>query len=193
MKTKSLFIAAVVVFISAVAFAGKDEPRKTGLAVVPVKGSEIFKVIYKGESFGKVKLNIYNATGTMILSQTMNGVDGFICPVNFTGLTSGEYTIELIDATGKKVEKVVYAPQQNIKRVNVSRIANEENKYILSIANSGSEFINLKIYDSNENLIHEESKTIDGNFAQVYKLTDKSSSHTFQVTDNAGNTKTIKF
>ena len=52
MKTKSLFFTALVL-MSAVAFgAGKDEPRSTGLAVIPVKGTETFKVIYRGQTTG---------------------------------------------------------------------------------------------------------------------------------------------
>jgi hypothetical protein len=112
MKTKSLFIAALVVFSSAVAFAGKDEPRKTGLAIVPVK-NEVFKVIFKSESTGRIKLNIYNENGTVVFTDTVYGVDGFIRPLNFSGMRSGNYTIELVDASGKKAEKVSYQPKAN--------------------------------------------------------------------------------
>jgi hypothetical protein len=112
MKTKSLFFAALAVFSSAVAFAGKDEPRKTGLAVVSVK-SEIFKVIFKSEVTGKIKLNVLNENGMIVFSDTVFGVDGFIRPLNFSGMRSGNYTIELIDASGKKVEKVSYQPSAN--------------------------------------------------------------------------------
>jgi len=193
MKTKSLFLAALVVFSSAVAFAGKEEPRKTGLAIVPVKGSEIFKVIYKGESVGKVKLNIYNAKGQLLLSQNFNGVDGFILPVNFAGLASGDYSIELIDAAGKKVEKVSYHTKQNIKHVHVSRMANEDNKFLVSVANSGKEMITLKIYDGANNLLHTENREIAGDFAQVYKLGVSSENYTFEVIDEAGNIRSVKF
>jgi len=194
MKTKSLFLAALVVLSSAVAFAGRnEEPRRTGFAIVPVKGSEIFKVVYKGETAGKVKLNIYNGDGLLILSQTFTGVDGFILPVNFAGLTSGDYSIELVDASGKKVEKVSYQTKRNIRHIHVSRIQNEENKFLLSVANNGTESITLKIYDSANNLLHTENKTIRGDFAQVYKLAKASEHYTFEVTDNDGNTKAIRF
>lgn len=191
MKTKSLLFAALVL-MSSVAVAGMDEPRKTGLAVVPVKGTQVFKVIYKGETAGRVKLNIYNSKNELILNEIINGVDGFICPVNFKGLAEGEYTIEIVDASGKKVEKVSIAPTRSIKHIHVSKLLNEDAKYLLSIANAGANKINVKIFDAQQNLIHTESKVIDGDFAQVYKLA-KSSSYTFQVTDNDGNTKSITF
>jgi hypothetical protein len=193
MKTKSLFLAALVVLSSAVAFAGKEEPRTTGLAVVPVKGSEIYKVIYRGESVGKVKLNIYNAGGILLLTQTFNSVDGFILPVNFSGLTAGDYTIELVDASGKKVEKVSFAAESNIKHVHVTRLSGGQNKFLVSIANGGKERVNLRIYDSAGNLLHTENKLISGDFAQVYNLTKVSEHYTFEVTDAGGNTRSIKF
>lgn len=193
MKIKSLFLAALVVFSSAVAFAGKDEPTKTGFAVVRVKGSEIFKVIYKGVNVGKVKLSIYNGKGLQLLTQIMNGVDGFIVPVNFAGLDSGDYSIEIVDATGKRIEKVVYQPAKSINHIHISKLPNEDSKFLVAIASTGSDLISLKIFDTNSNLLHSESTTIAGDFARVYKLNTTSSGYTFEVTDKAGNTKTIKF
>jgi hypothetical protein len=108
MKTKMTLMTALIVTSSLVSFAGKDEPRKTGVAVIPVKSSPIFKVIYKGESTGTVKLSIYNAKGALVFKETINGIDGFLCPLNFSGLDSGDYVIELVDSTGKKAEKVTY-------------------------------------------------------------------------------------
>jgi hypothetical protein len=196
MKFKALFVAALVVISSVVSAAGKDEPRKTGLAIIPVKGTEVFKVIYKGENTGKVKINIYNANGEIIFSETISSTDGFICPVNFKGLTSGEYTIELVDATGKRVEKVSYQPVQpkkNLQHVHVSRISSEEGKFLLAISSIGAEKINVNIYDANNNLVHTENKDITGNFAQVYKIENASGAYTFEISDKAGNTKTVKF
>src|SRR6478609_6234017 len=126
MKTRSLFIAALVVFSAAVSAIGKEEPSKAGLAVVPVKGKEVFKVIYKGENAGKVKLNIYNSTGEVVFTETLASVEGFIRPLNFSGLQSGDYTVELIDASGKRVEKISYAPKVSSFDKNVRVIKMED-------------------------------------------------------------------
>jgi hypothetical protein len=193
MKFKILFLATLFVGSAAVALAGKDDPRKTGLAVFPIKGSESFKVVYRGESIGKVKLNIFNSAGSLVLTQSIRGVDGFILPLNFSGLSSGEYTLEIIDGATKKVEKIIYQPTKTIKHIHVSKIAGADAKYLVSIANSGNEVIGLKIFDADEKLIYSEDTTIDGNFAQVYKLDGTSSSYTFEVTDKSGTTKTIRF
>lgn len=193
MKTRSLFIAALVVFSAAVSAIGKEEPSKAGLAVVPVKGKEVFKVIYKGENAGRVKLNIYNSTGEVVFSETLNSVDGFIRPLNFNGLQSGDYTIELIDATGKRVEKISYLPKVSTFDKNVRVIKMEENKFIVSVANTGSEVLNVRIYDASNNLVHNESKEISGNFAQVYSIKNVTPGYTFEIADKAGNTKIVKY
>ncbi len=192
MKLKTLFLAALLVVSSAVSFAGKDEPRRTGLAIVPVKGSEIFKVVYKGENAGKVKLTIYNNTGVTVYSETIVGLDGFIYPINFKGLTSGEYTIEIQDAAGKKVEKVVYQPVKKSNNFHVSRLS-EEGKFLVTVANKESNVINITILDRENNVIHTESKSINGDFAQVYKIATRTGGCTFEFSDKSGNSQRLFF
>jgi hypothetical protein len=194
MKTKSLLFTALVMISAVVSAVGKDEPRRTGMAVVPVKGSGIYKVIYKGETAGKVRLNIYNASAQLILTETFNGVDGFICPLNFAGLQAGDYTIEIVDGTGKKIEKISYLAKKNAKFIHVSKISNEAGKFLLSVVNgAANEEISVKIYDDKNNLIHTESKELKGDFAQVYKVGNLSTSYTFEISDKSGNVKTYNF
>jgi hypothetical protein len=191
MKIKSLFIAALVVLNSAVVFAGKEEPVNIGMAIVSVKGSDVFKVIYKGTTSGKVKLNVYNAQGVVVFSDTQYGVQGFIRPLNFSGLSSGEYTIELTDLNGKRTEKVIYSPSTALKQLHVSKI-DAEGKFLMALINEGKQDIVVTIYDSNNDVIYSKKESIDGDFAQVYKLVKPLASYTFQVTDKSGNVKTIQ-
>jgi hypothetical protein len=195
MKTKSLFFAAFVLVSSLAVAAGKDEPRNIGMAIIPVKGSETFKVVYKGESAGKVRLNIYNSASRIILTETFNSTQGFIIPVNFSGLEAGEYTIELIDTAGKKVEKITFGTKKASKRIaHVSNIDKQNGKFLLSVVNpSAGEQINVKIYDAENNLIHSESKIANGDFATVYKLNPGATSLTFEVSDSTGQIKTVRF
>jgi WD40 repeat protein len=189
MKTKSLFVALLM--ISAVAFAGSNEPVRTGMAVVPVKGSEVYKVIYKGETHGKVKLSVLSSDGKVILAQTFNS-DGFIRPLNFAGLQPGEYTITITDAAGIKSEKVVYAAKKKGSNVHISKLKNEDGKYLLSVANAESGPIQVKIFDAKNNVVFTETKLVNGDFAQVYKI-EASGSYTFEVSDIKGNVKTAQF
>ncbi len=194
MKSKSLFIAALVVFCAVISALGKEEPTKVGLAVINIKGTEIFKVIYKGESAGKVKLRVISNDGKTILTETLNSDSGFILPLNFKGIQYGEYTVELVDADGKRVEKVNHVKKTTaIKNIHIARVANEKSKYILAVSSVGAEMITVDIYDAQNNLVHTETKDITGNFAQIYSLKNIPSGCSFVVTDKTGNSHTVKF
>ncbi|MEO8473398.1 MAG: hypothetical protein ABI477_14460 [Chryseolinea sp.] len=190
---KSLYVAALMVMAAAVSVNAKDEPGAQGMAVVAVKGSDVFKVIYKGETASKVKLNVYDASSQIVFSETMSSVSGFIRPLNFKGLQFGEYTIELTDASGTKTEKVSFMPTKSSANIHVSRIKSTEDKFLLSVANSSNETITVKIFDSSNNLIHVDSRETTGDFAQLYSLKDIKGAVSFEISDNAGNYRTAQF
>jgi hypothetical protein len=192
MNTKSLYIAALIVMAGAVTAVGKDEPRNAGLAVVPVKGSEVFKVIYKGESSARVKLNVYNSSSQVIFSETVNSNGGFIRPLNFSGLTFGEYTIELTDASGKKSEKVSYQPAKPESQVHISKLT-EAGKYLLSVAHNENEIVTVRIFDEANNLLFSDTRSDAGDFAKLYSLKNVVGTVTFEVSDNSGRIKTATF
>lgn len=195
MKTKSLFLAALVMISAVVSAVGKDEPRTAGLAVVPVKGSQVFKVIYKAESVSKIKMNIYNAYSQLIFTETFNGIDGFIRPVNFSGMEAGEYTVELISSAGKKVEKINYQPAKtgkSAKNIHISNLAKDGNKYLVSVTDASDEIITVKIYDNANNLIHNEKREVKEAFAQVYVIKN-ANNVTIEISDEAGTIKSSRF
>ena len=126
--------------------------------------------------------------------ETFNSTQGFIVPVNFAGLEAGEYTIELIDAAGKKVEKVTYGVKEVSKKIaHISNIDKANGKFPLSVVNTTAGEVSVKIYDAQNNLIHSETKVVTGDFAKVYKLNPAATSLTFEVSDNTGKIKTARF
>ena len=78
------------------------------------------------------------------------------------------------------------------KVVHVSRIAGEEEKYVVSLANAGNETITINIYDNFDRLVHNETKKINGEFAQIYTVKNKKVS-SIEVVDEAGNRKVSRF
>lgn len=190
MKTKSLYVAALMTLAAAVTAVGKDEPA-LGLAVVPVKGSEVFRVIYKSENPSKVKLSVYNAASEVVFTENMGSVGGFIRPLNFSGLAFGEYTIELTDASGKKTEKVSYGPAKVATNVHVAKLA-QADKFLLSVTNNGKETITVKIFDNANNLVHSSSKVVTGEYAQLFSTKDIQGV-TFEISNSAGTLKTLRF
>ncbi len=193
MKIKVMYIAAFMVIAASVTAVAKGEPSNAGMAVVPVKGSEVFKVIYRGESASRVKLNVYNSTSDIVFTETFNNLDGFIRPLNFSGLKFGEYTIEVTDAQGTRVEKISHQPVITERTVHVSKLVKEEGSFLLSVAKNSGDAITVKIFDRASNLLYTGSRSDLGDFAQVFKLKDVPGAVTFEVSDNSGHVKTIQF
>jgi hypothetical protein len=191
MKTKSIFFAALLVTVAAMSAAAKNEPVNAGMAVIATKGSEVVKVIYRGEVSGKVKITIFNASTEVVFSETRNSVEGFILPLNFSGLQSGEYTIELTDASGIKSEKINYQPKIT-SNFHVSKL-NNEGRFLLSVAKNAEEDITVKIYDAHNNLVHNATKKVSGDLAELYSIEEYNGACTFEVSDNAGTTRVFNF
>lgn len=169
---------------------GHDGPE---MAVVVAKGSEVFKVIYKGSASGKVKLNVFDSQGRIIHSASLGGKDGFICPLNFKGLPSGNYTIELIDDHRSHQQKVNYVTVHERKSIHVSKLMNEDGKFLFSVANAQNEPITIRIYDQHQRLLYSASKNLEGDFAQVFRMAEGLNHYTFKISDAAGNEKFFVF
>lgn len=188
MKTKSILLAAMMM-ISAAVLA--DEPASPKLAVLAQKEAGLFKVIYENAKTSKVKMTIFNNEGDALYTEQIKVNEGFILPVNFKGMTPGEYSIEVTDGIAKASQKVSYNNSAKAQRIHVAKLSADANKYLLSVASQGA--INVRILDGANNIIHEENVNVDGTFGVVYNLKSVSGTPTFEVTDTAGNVKTIKY
>jgi len=192
MKTKSLFIAAIVMLSAAVTTFGMSKPGTSGLAVVPVKGQQVFKIVYKDENTGTVKINVANSSNVVVFAETLSDVDGFILPLNFNGLQYGEYTVTVTNAAGTKTEKLTYLPQITPASViHVARVSGDS-KYLVAVPAQGEQVVTVKIFDKSNNLLHDETKEVKGDFGQVYNAKNITGL-TFEVTDSTGNTKTVSY
>lgn len=188
---KKNVMVALALIVSVAAFA--IDPVNPKLVVMSGKNTGIFKVIYEGAQAGAVKMNVLNSTGKLVFTETIKGVDGFVRPVNFNGMEAGEYTIEIVDANGKQIQKVNYKNDSTIKNVHVAKITGAEAKYLLAVANDQEETINVRIFDGNNNQVHEETVKVAGNFGLVYNLKQVAGAPTFEVTDKTGNTRVIRY
>jgi hypothetical protein len=188
MKFKSILVAAMMMISVAVL---ADEPASPKLVVLSQKESGLFKVIYENAKNSKVKMTILNSDGEALYTEQIKVTEGFILPVNFKGMTPGEYSIEITDGAAKAIQKVTYISSAKAQTIHVAKLSSDANKYLLSVASEGS--INVRILDGANNIIHEENVDVDGTFGVVYNLKSVAGAPTFEVTDNEGNVKTIKY
>ncbi len=186
----NLFLAALVL-VGTSAFAnGPGSPR---LAVISQTNPGMFKIIYeKNGVISNVRMTILNHENEIVFTETTKNVDGFIRSVNFTQMDPGEYTVEVADKSGKQIQKVVYGEIAPIQNVHVSKIS-DEGKYLLSVTNSGKNRINVQIFDGTNNLVHNESTTINGNYGLVYNLKAVEGVPTFEISDKTGVIHTVKY
>jgi hypothetical protein len=183
MKTKSVLMVALMA-MSVSVFAA-NEPVNSRIAVL-TQESGIFKVIYESVKAGKVTLTITDRDGNVVYKEGIKTVNGFIRPVNFNGMDLGVYTIAIADATGEQIQTVNYQSDFGVKHAHVARIA-EEGKYLLAVASQGAGQINVKIFDGENNLVHNQNLAVNGDFGLVFNLKQVVGTPSFEVTDNRGN------
>jgi hypothetical protein len=164
-------------------------------------------VIYKSEVVENVRVNIYDQNTNVIYSETVRVQKGFILPVNMGGLKAGEYTIEVAGKNSLQSKKVNYSEVEKTEsasvvakaiikpsstlNVHVAKLT-DENRYIMSIKNSGTQKISVKIFDGTDTLVYHETRVINGDNGLVYNLKEVNGTPTFQVTESNGAAKTIK-
>ncbi|MFM8912713.1 MAG: hypothetical protein ACKOE6_07350, partial [Flammeovirgaceae bacterium] len=159
------------------------------------------KVIYRAEKAENVKVKIYNQAGELVFTEMVKGYNAFMLPVNFDGLPYGQYTVEVTGASGTQSQKVDYSRVAKavagsvttapVKAVHVTKIG-EASKYLMSVANEGTQRINVRIFDAANNLVHTETRNINGSYGLVFNLEQIVGNPTFEVTDKSGNTTVVK-
>jgi len=198
MKAKTI-LAASFVLISSVIFANGSDDNK--LAVVRGQEAGTFKVIFKGEDQASATVNVLDSEGNLVYTKDINSANGFLLPMNFTGLKSGEYTIEVQNGSNTWTKSIYYSRNEKsstkveknstIQYVHVSKMKND-GKYLLSVMKTGNEVITINVFNANDDLVHSESRKTDGNLSVIYDVKDFSGASKFQITDEAGYSTIIK-
>jgi hypothetical protein len=192
MKKISLLFVGVL-FCTLVFANGTDEPiaPASSVAVTNSSGSSLFKLYYSAYTAADVKVSIFNQSGRLVFTERLRKTDGFIRPYNFEGLEVGDYTIQIENTEGKRVERVHYNAGKIEKLINIVKLA-EEGKYLLSITSKRADNVNVNIYNDNDELIHSQKCFVNNEFAEVINV---KGIHAFkiEVTDSKGLLKTLKY
>ncbi len=181
---------ALILFVAGT-FAAQAAPLK--LAVISDATTGVYKLVYRAAEAGKVKVSILNSAQEIIFTETLSSVQSFVRPYNFSNLTQGEYTIVVEDKNGKTEEHVSYYFKKVESNVDVTKIANESRKYLLSVENKETDLIDVKIIDKSNNVLHQQSMTVTGKFSVIYNLTSVQGDVTFEVTGSNGAVKTFNY
>jgi hypothetical protein len=189
---KFVFSILAIISLTTTTFAFSSTPAT--MAIVANESTGIYKVVYQGESTGKVKMTILNNREQVVFTEVITQVSAFIRPYNFSGMEAGEYTIVLEDKNGKQVEKISYKKNTVESTIHVARLASEEGKYVLSATNNGTENIQINIYDAKENVVYSKLEKVTGKFALIYNLKEvKSPSIRFEIVSSNGKVTSVVY
>ena len=186
---KILSLVLVVIAIGHMNAKGIEPNSPLGTSII--KKGALVKLFYRGEHSGKVKVTIYDQNGTVVFKEVVENHEHFMRPYNFSSLPSGEYTIEIADEKGTRIEKVVHGVSKKKRPANLWRLNPDSNKYMLSVPRNGSDELVVKIYDERNTVIYQETTRMSGDFAKVYDLSQVKGAHTFEITDNNGGVRRL--
>jgi hypothetical protein len=185
---KILSILLVLVTVTGSVMATEVNPNaSTGMAVMKIQNG--FKLFYKGTKVQNVTVSIINEEGRVVFTQKIKNIDSFARRYNLNSLPFGEYTIELASAEGKLLEKVKYtntvvAP--SVGKMNLISLTNAPSKYVLTVPNTGTTDISVKIFSADNKLMFEGTEQITGNYAKLFDLQAVGSNFRMEVTDRSG-------
>lgn len=162
------------------------DPKKSVAIIQNVQAK--YKLVYLKESKGIVRIDILNEAGKQVHSQSVSNESGFAQQFDFTSLPYGKYTFVVTHPDGTKISEEVNhsKPERTATglRADVLDI-NDNNKFRLAVLKSNDDPINVKIYDGEDRLLHQEVITGDEGFRKTYDLKNvKASSFRFEISDN---------
>ena len=190
---KKILALSLSVLLCTVVFAGGTDNTSgaSGIAVVK-KEASTYKLIYKAAKAGDVRVFIRDSKNEVVFQELIKTSDGFVRPYNLESLAQGEYTMEIVDNSGKQIEKIHNYVSKAKKIFTVRKIKGDD-RIVLSVSGKGSETVSVNIYDSTDTLIYSENKNVSGDFAQLYNLKNIKGAITFEVTGENGESKTVYY
>jgi len=188
MKTKSIMLSVMMVLVSVFTFA--IDPSNSQLVVLNTNTTGVFKVIYHQPGQNSVAFKVYNQQGEIVFADYIRSSNGFIRPLNFLGMESGAYKVELKSGNQVTEQIITYSTPSTeekvidgtVKSIHVSKLAGD-NKYLLAISNEGTNRVHVKIYDGAKELVYNTSMKIAGNVGVIYSLKQLVGTPTFEVSD----------
>lgn len=192
MKKIFVFVAASVLSATLVSASGTADPTATSaVSVTRAQGTSVFRLYYKSPRPTDVNVSIRDSRGSLLFTDRLRNTEGFVRPYNFSELPEGDYTLILEDYAGKQVQQIKYASGRIEKHIHVIKM-DEPDKYLLTVLTEAKDRINIRIFDSSDQVLYEKSHEVDAQFATVFHLKDVKNFR-LEVLDGNGLVKSLNY
>ena len=170
---KLTFLAALLIVISAASFASErvlsDEAGAKPKFQMIAKADAKFDLYYASETTGAVTVSIYNENGSKVSQKTIKKVKKFKRTYDFSKLTPGNYEVVVRNEDGSANQHVTYLVKQKKLQTFVSELPDAKLKLHVGSFDKTQPVL-VKVYNSNNKLIHSEKIENTGSFSRVYNF-----------------------
>jgi CxxC motif-containing protein len=188
-KTLSIFLGLTLV--SSVVFAKKVKPLASSEFAV-VKSGEVIRVHYKPAETTNVRVVIYNSRHQEVYAESFKKNNGFIRPYNLSNLPDDEFTVEIVDESGRQVKNVTRVAEKTSVLVNILPIHGTK-KYVVMLADKDVNQVTVQVGDAFGDVVFEQTVPTQGNFARVFDLAKLKNAKYISVKSEEGIRKQIDF
>ncbi len=176
----------LVVAMCGLAFAGWAQSGLT----VKEQGASRYSVVYRGGEDKRVRVSVYNESGSRILGQTLTNLKGFILPLDFESAKPGPYRVEV--TTPSATESVTFIHTEKKPFLFVTKLPDD--RFLVSVPVQDASSLSLRIYDAEMNVVHSEQLPPNAGVARVYNLSKvPSGEFCFEVSGAKGTFLTHSF
>jgi hypothetical protein len=186
MKTR--FITSVMAIIMTSASLLAADTAVT-VELLNQSGSSIYKVVYKAAGNGSALLKITNKSG-LVFSERLTFTNGFTLPVDFKGMESGDYTVEVLSKNLKFKKTIAH-----INTIPVAYVRMTEQpgiKQLLTISSPIASQFQIRVLNSNNEELFSTVESVTNHFATLINLAQVQGAYHIEVTETAGNVRVVR-
>ena len=170
-------VLAMLIGVSSIAYGATPS-----IEIQRKNNSKVFDLTYHGESKGTVKINVTDASGTVLAQRIVRNLRDFTIPVNFENQTSGKFIIKIDDANGSQSKEVSLEKNKTFYPLVT---ALKDNRYLVSVSNPLRESVRIDIFDEERTLVM--TKETHADAAILFKLSKFKGQPVFEISRSTEN------
>ena len=187
MKTRFVVLAIICMFSITNQSNASDPTPWFTISRNEVSG--VYLIKYTGSKTSNTTVTIKDSRGNEISSTIVRAVRDFTMPINLSSVSEELYTIQIDNGTEKVIQTLNYTNDKAPTYTHVTNLGNKN--YLFTASHAGIEKVLIAISDGNGVVVFQENKTIKGDVAFLFDLTNVFGQPTFDITEESGHSLMI--